>query len=134
MNIRKSRSFKLLAIAHAVSASLAFAQEDVETTSETSEEEMFEQIIVTATKRSQTLQEVPAAVTNVDGELLVDAGVSDIAGLQYIVPNLSLGDTFSFANLFSRGLGLNTSFGNVDPSVALYSDGAVIAQAGAQLF
>tara|TARA_X000001388_G_C2229515_1_gene122562 strand:+ start:406 stop:2643 length:2238 start_codon:yes stop_codon:yes gene_type:complete len=124
----------LLAIAHAVSASLAFAQEDVETTSETSEEEMFEQIIVTATKRSQTLQEVPAAVTNVDGELLVDAGVSDIAGLQYIVPNLSLGDTFSFANLFSRGLGLNTSFGNVDPSVALYSDGAVIAQAGAQLF
>lgn len=94
----------------------------------------LEEIVVTAQKRAQNLQDVPAAVTNVGGEFLADAGISDIAGLQHVVPNLSLGDTFSFANLFSRGLGLNTSFGNVDPSVALYSDGAVIAQAGAQLF
>lgn len=128
MNVKALSGFAVLAIAQAVGANIASAQEG------SSNSSSLEEIVVTANKREQRLQDVPAAVTNVGGDLLVDAGVSDIAGLQYIVPNLSLGDTFSFANLFSRGLGLNTSFGNVDPSVALYSDGAVIAQAGAQLF
>lgn len=115
----------------------AYAQEagptEAQAESEAAESTNAE-IVVTATKRQENLQDVAAAITAVSGDALADSGVSDISGLQTIVPNLSLGDAFSFANLFSRGLGLNTSFGNVDPSVALYSDGAVVAQAGAQLF
>ena len=46
---------------------------------------------------------------------------------------MSFGNDFNFAKLFIRGIGLNSSFPGADPSVALHLDGAVIAQAGAQM-
>jgi iron complex outermembrane receptor protein len=49
------------------------------------------------------------------------------------VPSISFGNDFNFAKLFIRGIGLNSSFPGADPSVALHVDGAVIAQAGAQM-
>ncbi len=95
---------------------------------------VLEEIIVTAQKREQSLQDVSTAVTAFSAERLSDANITDIEGLQYYVPSITIGNTFGYANLFIRGLGLNTVFANVDPSVALYVDGAIISQPGAQLF
>ncbi len=98
------------------------------------EEIKLDEIVVTAQKREQSLQDVSTAVTALTASRLQDAGISDIKSLQYYAPSVTIGTTFGFANVFMRGLGLNNVFANVDPSVTLYVDGAVISQPSAQLF
>ena len=93
----------------------------------------LEEIIVTAQKRAQALSDVSASVSAVDANALLASQTNTIESLQYIVPSISFGNDFNFAKLFIRGIGLNSSFPGADPSVALHVDGAVIAQAGAQM-
>lgn len=93
----------------------------------------LEEIVVTATKTRQSLQDVSLAVTAVADERLVDGTISDVGGLQALIPNFSVGSDFGQAKIFIRGIGLNSSFAGVDPSVALHLDGAVISQSYAQL-
>lgn len=94
----------------------------------------LEEIVITAKKRAQNLQDVSSAVTALSADRLKDIGVSDLKGLQYYAPSVTIGTTFGYANIFMRGLGLNAVFANVDPSVTLSVDGAVVSQPSAQLF
>jgi len=91
-------------------------------------------IIVSAQKREQAAQDVPLAISAVQGAALQEQGITDVQSLQVAVPNITIGTSFGYANLFIRGLGLNSVFANVDPSVTLHEDGAVISQPAAQLF
>lgn len=91
-------------------------------------------IVVTAQKREQSVQDIPLSITAVAGETLQNRGITDIKALQIAIPNITVGTSFGYANLFVRGLGLNSVFANVDPSVTLHEDGAVISQPAAQLF
>src|SRR3546814_12028086 len=50
----------------------------------------IEEIVVTAQKRAQRLIDVPLSVTAVTGEQLEARGVSDLRGMQYAIPGLSL--------------------------------------------
>jgi iron complex outermembrane receptor protein len=93
----------------------------------------LEEITVTASKRQETLQEVNMAVTAVTGLTLEQRQIDTIEDIQSIVPGMSAGNDFAFAKLFIRGIGLNSSFAGVDPSVALHVDGAVISSTYAQL-
>ena len=92
----------------------------------------LEEVIVTAQKREQSLQDVSVAVTAVSAEDLLRGNIQSIEDLQSHVPGITFGNDFSFAKLFIRGVGLNSSFAGIDPSVALHVDGAVVAQASAQ--
>ncbi len=94
---------------------------------------VIEDIVVTANKREQNLQDVSLAVSALTAERLADAVVSDAGGLSSLIPNFSIGADFGQAKIFIRGIGLNSSFAGVDPSVALHLDGAVISQSYAQL-
>lgn len=93
----------------------------------------LEEIIVTAKKREESLQDINIAVTALTSERLEDGMIGDIEDLQTIAPNVSAGNDFAQAKFFFRGIGLSTSFTAVDPSVALYTDGAIIARAEGQL-
>lgn len=92
----------------------------------------LQEIIVTATRREQNLQDVSVAVTAVGQERLQAANIADIQGLQVLVPNISFGNDFGVAKIFIRGVGTNTSTNGSDAAVALYVDGAVIARPEAQ--
>lgn len=92
----------------------------------------LEEVIVTAQKREQSLQDVSLAVTALSAEDLLRGNISNIEDLQHHVPGVTFGNDFAFAKLFIRGVGLNSSFAGIDPSVALHVDGAVVAQASAQ--
>ena len=92
-----------------------------------------DEIIVTAQKRAQSLSEVSMAVSAIGADELASSQTNSIESLQFLVPSISFGNDFNFAKLFIRGIGLNSSFPGADPSVALHVDGAVIAQAGAQM-
>jgi iron complex outermembrane receptor protein len=81
---------------------------------------VLEEIVVTAEKRAQSLQEVPVAVsayTSVRRDLL---GVNTIEDVARITPSLSYTNN---DRLSIRGFGRLTNNIGTDPSVALYSDG-----------
>ena len=92
----------------------------------------IEEVIITSTKRSQSLQDVSVSVSAIETERLLDTQTDSLEDIQRIVPGLTVGNDFSFAKIFVRGIGLNSAFPGLDPSVALHTDGAVIAQAAGQ--
>ncbi len=92
----------------------------------------LEEVVVTAQKRSQDLQDVSAAVTSINADDLKTSQINNIEDLQVLVPGLTFGNDFNFAKIFVRGVGMSSSFAGIDPSVALHVDGAVISQAAAQ--
>ncbi|MGI9289462.1 MAG: TonB-dependent receptor, partial [Pseudomonadales bacterium] len=94
---------------------------------------MLEEVVVTAQKRAESLQDVSLAVSAVHGERLSDGQIADPGDMQAMIPNFSVGSDFGQAKIFIRGIGLNSSFAGIDPSVALHLDGAVVSQSYAQL-
>ena len=84
-----------------------------------------DEIIVTATKREQTLQEVPVAVSVVQEDTIENAQIIDVFDLQTVVPSLSIGQNQSSQNTtFSiRGFGNGGNNVGIEPSVAVFIDG-----------
>lgn len=83
----------------------------------------LDEIIVTATRQSQTLQKTAAAVTVLTADALVKAGVNDMEDLSKLVPNLSFGNGYraGIPNITLRGI--PTAQGGEAP-VAFIVDGA----------
>src|SRR5687768_9343496 len=92
-----------------------------------------QEILVTAQRREQALEDVSLAVTAIDGQRLQDAQVNNLQDLQTIVPSVNFGSDFNQAKIFIRGVGANTSTTGNSTAVALHVDGAVVARAEAQL-
>ena len=103
-----------------VSSSFAQDQEQAQTG------ESLEEIIITATKRPQTLQEVPIAVSAYSAELLRNSGVSDLRELTQLSPSLFLSSSASeAAGAVARIRGVGTTGDNpgLESSVAVFIDG-----------
>lgn len=85
------------------------------TTSEMSENaEGLGEIVVTAQRREESLQKAAVAVTAISGEALINAGVTDVAGLNKFAPSLLIQPAGGSAiNLYLRGVGTlqGNSFG-----------------------
>jgi iron complex outermembrane receptor protein len=92
----------------------------------------LQEIVVTAQKREQSLQDVSAAVSAVSADRLENAHIANLEDLQLIVPTVTFGNDFNMAKIFIRGVGANTSTTGSEPGVALHVDGAVVARAEAQ--
>ena len=69
----------------------------------------LEEVVVTAQKREQSLQDVSLAVTAVEAEKLRDNQVISLEDLQHIAPSVSFGNALGFAKVFVRGIGLQRS-------------------------
>ncbi|WP_352888755.1 TonB-dependent receptor [Sinimarinibacterium thermocellulolyticum] len=81
-----------------------------------------EEIVVTAQKREQNLQDVPVSVQVFSGELLDALGVTDQTDLQRITPGLNVTTQVSYVMTFLRGIGTDATIA-AEPSVATYIDG-----------
>ncbi|WP_411287820.1 TonB-dependent receptor [Phenylobacterium sp.] len=81
---------------------------------------MIEELVVTAEKREQSLQDVPVAVTAYTSERRDLLGVATVEDVARITPSLSYTNN---DRLSIRGFGRLTNAIGTDPSVALYSDG-----------
>ena len=93
-----------------------------------------EEIVVTAQKRPENIQEVPLSIVALSGAALANSNVGNAVALQKLVPSLNI-TTVTFASGIAiriRGFG---SAGNTatDSDVAAYMDGAFIARPGAAL-
>ncbi len=82
-------------------------------------------IIVTAQRRSQNLQDVPIVVTTVNRQLLQDQGVKDIKDLAVLAPGLLVTSTSSEASTTARIRGIGTVGDNpgLESSVGIEIDG-----------
>lgn len=94
----------------------------------------LEEIVVTATRREQGLQDVSASITAVGMNELQTRQIHTIEDIQFAVPSITIGTDFRAAKLFIRGVGVNTSTTGVQGSVAVHVDGAVVGRPEAQTF
>ena len=85
----------------------------------------IENIIVTAQKREQSLQDVPIVVTAVSEQLLQDNGVRDIKDLTVLTPGLTVTSTSSEGSTTARIRGIGTVGDNpgLESSVGVVIDG-----------
>ncbi|MBC2653082.1 TonB-dependent receptor [Novosphingobium aerophilum] len=83
------------------------------------------EIVVTATKREQTLQDVPVAVTVTSAQTIERAQIRDIRDLSTVVPSLRVNTLQSSANtnFYIRGFGNGANNAGIEPSVGLFVDG-----------
>ncbi|NND69051.1 MAG: Plug domain-containing protein, partial [Halioglobus sp.] len=86
---------------------------------------VLEEVIVTAQKRAESLQDVPVAVSAVSGEKIAEAGIQALEDLSSYVPNFNLflnPGGGSPASIFIRGVGSgnNVAF---EQSVGMFIDG-----------
>jgi outer membrane receptor protein involved in Fe transport len=96
---------------------------------------LLEEVVVTAQKRSQNLQDVPVAVTAFTGEQLREAGVRDMFELASIAPSLRVTQSQSSSNTSFgiRGIFTSTQNFGLESSVGLYVDGIYRARQGSMI-
>lgn len=82
----------------------------------------LDEIVITAQKRSESLQDVPVAVSAFSGESLTNFGVSGTQTLQNVTPGLTFTRTGPSAQPYIRGIGTRLSGTGLEPSVAVYID------------
>ncbi|NGY03790.1 TonB-dependent receptor [Solimonas terrae] len=91
----------------------------------------IEEIIVTAQKKSESIQNTPISMTAFNEKMLQERGIDSVEKLQGNVPGISI-EPFPTSNstlrLFIRGVGLADAQVTQDPAVGVYLDGVYIAR------
>lgn len=92
-------------------------------------------IIVTASKREQTLQETPISVSVTSGETLEQAQIRDVLDLQTVTPSLRVSQlqSASATTFIIRGFGNGDNNFGIEPSVGVFIDGVFRSRSAAAL-
>jgi iron complex outermembrane receptor protein len=86
-------------------------------------------VVVTAQKRAGLVQDIPIAISTVDGEALQRAGISNIAQLNKLMPSVQIQDNGGGgANLYIRGVGAGVRNAFGDPANAFSLDGVYFSR------
>jgi iron complex outermembrane receptor protein len=103
---------------------IASAQEDEDT--------RFEEITVTATKRAESIYDVPLSVSAFEGDVLLTQGITDVTDIGKFVPNMNVtgfsAGHVSSVNVFIRGIGIQDHLIAVDPGVSVSVDGVYLGR------
>lgn len=92
------------------------------------------EVVVTAQKRAENVQDVPIAISAFSADTLQERAVGSVAQLSAIAPNVNLdaGTPFSGSpavlSAYIRGIGSDDFAFNIDPGVGLYLDGVYLAR------
>ncbi|GGD72531.1 TonB-dependent receptor [Croceicoccus mobilis] len=81
-------------------------------------------IVVTAQRREETVQDVPVSINAFSSEQLDELGVATVTDLASLAPGVSINSVQGGSNpiISIRGLSLNDTFGNNNPTVGVYLD------------
>jgi iron complex outermembrane receptor protein len=122
MGNRSGLGISLIAMAWAGAASAQTAPQPAPVAPEAAQEGM-QDIVVTAQRREQNLQEVPLAITAVAGDTLLKRGATDISALNKFVPGFSFGQTGSDVRPAMRGVRTANNGVTGDPTIGYFIDG-----------
>lgn len=87
----------------------------------------IEEIVVTAQKRAENVQDVPIAISAFSAQAMEERSVGDVSQLSAIAPNVSLDSNVPFSGSTAvlaasiRGIGSNDFAFNIDPGVGRWS-------------
>jgi outer membrane receptor protein involved in Fe transport len=135
----RMRTFQLMmSVAVAAIATTATAQDNSPATTTASSaapadvSENAGEIIVTATRRADTVANVPIAISAVSAATLQNSGANDIRQLNQVAPSLLVSSTGSEANGSARIRGIGTVGDNpgLESSVAVFIDGVYRSRSG----
>ena len=96
--------------------------------------QVLEEIVVTAQRREQNIQDVPIAMTAVTAQSIEDKGLTNLAQVADYAPNVQMDSTSPFSGSSSvlspyiRGIGQNDFAFNLEPGVGVYVDGVYLAR------
>lgn len=99
----------------------AFAQEDP--VADNANDAGLGIIVVTAQKREESLQKVPATIAALGSDELQLRQIQDVSGLQAEVPSLVVGSYYGTSLITLRGISTGLTSGAEDPSVATHING-----------
>lgn len=129
--ISRAQRIQVLSLAASVLAlSTPAMAQDAATQAE--EEAAPSEIIVTATRRSEALSDVPIAISAVNAQSLQNSGANDIRQLNQLAPSLLVSSTGTEANGSARIRGIGTVGDNpgLESSVAVFIDGVYRSRSG----
>jgi iron complex outermembrane receptor protein len=92
------------------------------------------EIVVTAQRRNERLQDVPLSVTAVDADALSRSGIKDASRLQFVAPGLTWGSQGSDAFPAIRGVRTQLVSAQSDPVIGFYIDGIYQSRTQQQTF
>ncbi|MDB3933260.1 TonB-dependent receptor [Luminiphilus sp.] len=98
-------------------------------------QQSMEEVVVTATKRTESIQDVPMSVSVISGEVLERAEVRDLLDLQSVVPSLRVPQFQNSiqTNFVIRGFGNGANNPGIEPSVAVFVDGVYLSRSQARI-
>jgi iron complex outermembrane receptor protein len=116
----------------ALVSSKALAQGAPPSAAETTDDSGLEEIVVTAQKREQSLQDVPLSIAAVGGETLESRNITEISQLQTATPNFSYSGSNNprGAGITIRGIGTTNFSSAIEGSVGIMIDGVVVGRQG----
>lgn len=97
----------------------------------------LDEIVVTAQKRAENLQETPLAISALSSEAIEQRSITGIGNLSAMAPSLTVTRGTSGptnASIFIRGIGNSDPILTADSPVALYVDGVILARAAGSAF
>ncbi len=142
-NNTHSKRFSRYSLAAAISLALAATSFPIALQAQSGEDgsvvrsRVIEEVVVTATRREQSLQDVPMAISAFTGQQLAELQADNLDSLQGAVPNLNLVQgrgSNSSVNAFIRGVGQPDALQTFDPAVGVYVDDVYMARIQGALF
>lgn len=130
MNVPRNRFFWTLPAALtliATSGGVHAQEESGALQSQSKRSDQLEEVVVTARRREESLQDAPVAVSAFSGDAMREKGFTNIGDLTKSVPSLQIASPQS-TQIYIRGVGERTGFVRVDPTVGIYLDGLYIPQ------
>ncbi len=125
----------ILCLGAGVTALTAFAAPAIAQEDAAEESRTLQTVTITATKREQTLQDVPIAVSVVDDATITRAAIVDLNDLQSLVPSLTVSQlqSSSNTNFVIRGFGNGANNAGIEPSVGVFIDGVYRSRSASQI-
>jgi iron complex outermembrane recepter protein len=131
---RSARNENKIGITGMITAALVSAPFALPSQAQDEISALMEEIVVTARKREESVQDTPIAVSAFSGASLAARGIEKIDGIAAITPNMTFnnintnGGGGSNASVYIRGVGQTDFLPSADPGVGIYVDGVYLAR------
>ncbi len=102
--------------------------EEVQAT-QANQPDQLQEVIVTAQKREQNLQDLPVSIAAVSGDLIENEGFTDIQELAKFVPNVFMRNNLTGQQMLIRGIGTGVDNEGFEQAVSQFVDGVYIGRA-----
>lgn len=131
------RKYLSMAVGCALLAPAAFVQAQEQQPPAGPQATQLDEVTVTARRRTESIQDVPVAVSAFGEEQIKDLQASTVEGLQGAVPNMNIAQgrgSANSVNVFIRGIGQPDALQTFDPGVGMYVDDVYYSRINGALF